>query len=420
MGKVKIHKGFIGAITAVAVIAVLAGTAIRLQSISADTTTPDATGNGLKGEYFKTVSPTGTPEFTCLVKKLEFNWIATQPTSAHDGCTPQTGAVGIDNFSVKYTGQVQPQYSDTYTFYALTDDGVKVWVNSQLIINTWTNQTSSVESKGTIALQAGKKYPIKIEYYNGVGNAQMQLLWSNSHSLTAFTSHQVKQTIPQSRLYTDWTPPSASATASPSTTVMTETFKGGTQGVSKYTALYLPADTTAIATKQLQDAGLTVWAFNRRYVEDWNTDIVGLNHGVGYYVGNPSGVDKTVTVNQQVAESASNIYMRKGWNLLANSSTKAVSLADLKYYLNPTCTQTTNASGKIVNSNCTVGASTTPISDLFQGTDVNAYLAYTTIYEIKNPEAQTASEAFDQVTVTASNASTLTIPAQTMFWLYIW
>src|SRR5262245_7606893 len=77
--------------------------------------------SGLRGDYF------GDPNlanlaFSRIDPIISFNW---QTTAAGPG-------VGPDNFSVRWTGQVIPRYSETYTFYTRSDDGVRLWVNGQL------------------------------------------------------------------------------------------------------------------------------------------------------------------------------------------------------------------------------------------------------------------------------------------------
>jgi hypothetical protein len=105
--------------------------------------------------------------------------------------------LGGDNFSVRWSGSVAPRYSEPYTFYTASDDGVRLWVNDQLLIDNWTNH-SATENSGTITLQAGQKYALKLEYYERGGKAVAQLGWSSPS--------QAKEIIPQSQLY----PPSAS------------------------------------------------------------------------------------------------------------------------------------------------------------------------------------------------------------------
>ena len=100
--------------------------------------------------------------------------------------------VGADTFSASWEGKVEPQYSQTYTFYTVADDGVRLWVNDQLVIDKWVDQ-GPTEWSGQIALQAGQRYDIRMEYYENGGGATAKLLWSSAS--------QAKGVIPQARLY---------------------------------------------------------------------------------------------------------------------------------------------------------------------------------------------------------------------------
>jgi hypothetical protein len=100
--------------------------------------------------------------------------------------------VGADTFSVRWTGQVLAQYDETYTFSTTTDDGVRLWVNNQLVVNAFQDQAAT-EKSGTIRLEAGKKYDIKMEYYENGYDALAKLSW-NSRS-------QAKQIIPKAQLF---------------------------------------------------------------------------------------------------------------------------------------------------------------------------------------------------------------------------
>ncbi|MBI4324721.1 MAG: hypothetical protein HY674_05600 [Chloroflexi bacterium] len=97
-------------------------------------------------------------------------------------------ALPKDGFSVRWTGRIEPRYSETYTFTTFSNDGVRLWVNGQLIVDNWTDH-SGREDSGTIALQAGKKYDLKLEYYQAGGAAAMKLMWSSPS--------QKKEVIPE-------------------------------------------------------------------------------------------------------------------------------------------------------------------------------------------------------------------------------
>lgn len=80
------------------------------------------------------------------------------------------------NFSVRWSGFVYAPISGTYTFRALTDDGMRVWVGDgkKAIIDEWRPQPPLLAT-GQVALKAGQYYPIRIEYFqiDRVGKATL-------------------------------------------------------------------------------------------------------------------------------------------------------------------------------------------------------------------------------------------------------
>lgn len=69
---------------------------------------------------------------------------------------------------------MQPFYSETYTFYTVSDDGVRLWVNGVLVINHWTDHPAT-ENAGTVTLAAGQLYDIRMEFYERSGGAVARL-----------------------------------------------------------------------------------------------------------------------------------------------------------------------------------------------------------------------------------------------------
>ncbi len=156
-----------------------------------DPTTP--TGAGLFGQYYDTASSTYSSSanfdpaalmLTRVDPTIDFNWTTNAPTVS----------MGTNTFSIRWTGQVQPEHSDTYTFSTRSSDGVKLWVNGQLIIDHWQTQSSTnTQWTGVVALTAGLRYDIRLEYFENTGNAAVKLTW--------WSPSQIEQVIPQSRLY---------------------------------------------------------------------------------------------------------------------------------------------------------------------------------------------------------------------------
>jgi len=142
---------------------------------------PIGAGTGLTGQYFDNINFTGT-NISRTDSSVNFNW----------GLGSPSAGIGPDTFSVRWAGQVQSQYSQTYTFFVSGDDGVRLWVNDQLLVNKWILQ-STTEWSGSIALTAGTKYAIRLEYFENGGDAVAQLRWSSASTPKAI--------IPTSQLY---------------------------------------------------------------------------------------------------------------------------------------------------------------------------------------------------------------------------
>ena len=139
------------------------------------------TGTGLRGEYFNSRTLT-TFVSSRTDARVDFNW---------GTGSPMTG-LPSDNFSVRWTGQVSPRFTGPTTFYTQSDDGVRLWVNNQLLVDNWTNH-APVENSGTITLTAGQRYDVKMEYYEATGGAVARLSWSSSC--------ETKQVVPAAQLY---------------------------------------------------------------------------------------------------------------------------------------------------------------------------------------------------------------------------
>ena len=81
-----------------------------------------------------------------------------------------------DNFSVRWEGEIKIDYNSDYTFYIISDDGVKLFINNKILIDNWEPQPAT-EKKGVINLQKDKKHTIRIEYFEQTGGEAMVLGW---------------------------------------------------------------------------------------------------------------------------------------------------------------------------------------------------------------------------------------------------
>jgi len=141
------------------------------------------TGAGLRGNYYNNANFTGTL-VTRLDPTINFDW---------GNGAPVAGIAG-DTFSVRWTGKVQAQFSEDYTFSIVSDDGVRLWVNGVLLIDAWQAHAVREDvARQPISLVAGEKYDIVVEYYDNWSRATVKLSWQSAST--------PKQIVPQSQLY---------------------------------------------------------------------------------------------------------------------------------------------------------------------------------------------------------------------------
>lgn len=251
--------------------------------------------NGTQGEYF-----TGTTT-TQVDTTINNNWGA--------GSLP-TGTA--DDVTVRWSGYVEAVYSEDYTFYTQSDDGVRLYVDGILVIDNWTNHASTEDTSAPITLVAGQRYDLVMEYYERGGNAVAELRWSSAST--------AKQIVPASQLFhcipPDTTPPtiistSGSCIANEVTVVFSEDIDQATaetdtnytldNGVTVSSASRTATDTVTLTTSALTD--LTTYTVTINNVEDLagnpivanSTDLFTQNCSnlIAYYRFDEAGWDGT-------------------------------------------------------------------------------------------------------------------------------
>ncbi len=165
-----------------------------------------AVGTGLTVKYFDTVDFVGDA-ISRVEPTIRFNWGAGSPVAT----------IQPDTFSARFTGDVVAPASGKYTFYATADDGVRLSINDQGVLNDWSDHPRRTVS-GTIDLVAGQRVPVYLEYYERGGQASLRLQWSGPGIN--------RQDIPTVSLFTSNEP--TTATTLPVTTVPATTLPATT------------------------------------------------------------------------------------------------------------------------------------------------------------------------------------------------
>jgi hypothetical protein len=122
---------------------------------------------GLKAEYFADTE-FGKLMFTRLDQAVSFDLgLETTPLD-----------VRPSHFSVRWSGQVQPQFSETYLFDVHADSGVRLLIDGKPIIDD-PCQTAVKTHQGRIALEAGKRYALRLEYIQPRAGMMIKLSWAS-------------------------------------------------------------------------------------------------------------------------------------------------------------------------------------------------------------------------------------------------
>ena len=121
--------------------------------------------NQYRAEYYNNRYLSGSPAFVqCEGWPINHNWGSGGPGHG----------VGNDNFSARWTGRANIN-SGNYTFIARTDDGIRVWIDNDRIIDAWRDQ-GATEYRTTRYISGGQ-HDIRVEYYEHGGLAVAQFRW---------------------------------------------------------------------------------------------------------------------------------------------------------------------------------------------------------------------------------------------------
>ena len=129
---------------------------------------------GLKGEYY-----IGTNfERKVLIRidpAINFNWSIGSP------------ARGIPHsyYSIRWSGKLLAPVTGKYRFYANVDDGIRIWIGNQKVMESW-QLNDSQKYTGSIVLEAGHYYDLRVDYFNDMMGGEIELFWQrpNARQLT--------------------------------------------------------------------------------------------------------------------------------------------------------------------------------------------------------------------------------------------
>ncbi|HEX3776780.1 MAG TPA: PA14 domain-containing protein [Polyangiaceae bacterium] len=152
-------------------------TGITITPATQDITVSAVNTAFVKTEYFNQFShsitqiPSTWPvTYTRNEQNIDYNW---------GSGSPGVPGIGVDAFSIRWTGTVIPTTTEAYTFYTITDDGVRLWINNTLVIDHWIDEGPTEYASTPINLTAGVPVSFRYEYYENGGGASATFHWSS-------------------------------------------------------------------------------------------------------------------------------------------------------------------------------------------------------------------------------------------------
>ncbi len=139
-------------------------TGAPLEAIPSEFLKSNSGQTGLTAEYFNGTQLQGTPVISSTDVNVDFRWT--------DGAGPELK----ENFSVRWTGTLTPPTTGDYEIGFTGTDAFHVWLDDQLIGQSWYSDTSKTRLK-TLHLEAGHPYSVKIECSQQGAAGLARLVW---------------------------------------------------------------------------------------------------------------------------------------------------------------------------------------------------------------------------------------------------
>ena len=117
----------------------------------------------------------GTPTAKVEGGALDFEWSRAEPAPG----------VGTTSWIARWTGTLAAPESGRYVLHTLSDDGVRLWLDGQLLIDHWDEHGPEYDRAEPIELAVGESHALRVEYFQKDVAATLRLLWTTPARLKA-------------------------------------------------------------------------------------------------------------------------------------------------------------------------------------------------------------------------------------------
>ena len=140
--------------------------AVQFNQAETDAGAPSGKGNGLLGFYFSNTNLDGSV-LVRLDEAIDFDW--------GTGAAIPGGAV--DYFGVVWSGEIEAPAPGEFTFTVAAEESAQLLLSDRPIVDTGPQRHGAELASAPISLESGKRYPLKLTYFDWTGVARVRLQW---------------------------------------------------------------------------------------------------------------------------------------------------------------------------------------------------------------------------------------------------
>lgn len=141
---------------------------------------------GLEAVYFSGRDMSGKPDLVRTDATIDFLWTLYAPDTQ----------LNRDFYAARWTGTLTAPKTGNYKIGIEGNDGYRLYINDQLIIDQWQKLSYHTTLKN-YSFEAGKKYRIKVEFYETNGNGTIKLVWNEGKPDN--TAQKIKDAVAAAR-----------------------------------------------------------------------------------------------------------------------------------------------------------------------------------------------------------------------------